>query len=217
MPTNLTIPSEIDLAEFISKEAHDLRSPFNRILGFVKLVLKGLDGPITDQARDDLNTVQQNSLNAFAFVNGLIDIARLNRGEKGMELASLPVNSLLEQAVGDWKKQYSKGIPPGVKITAPACTIQADEILFRLCLSNWISYATEFVLENIQIQIQVEARPSDCLFTVRSSGKKVQAPPACDLTIYGYVAKKTLELQKGALLRLEQEAQGAAVEFSWPT
>ena len=50
----LQIPNEIDLAAFISKEAHDIKSPFNRALGFLKLVLEGFDGPISEQAKNDL-------------------------------------------------------------------------------------------------------------------------------------------------------------------
>lgn len=216
MPTELKIPSEIDIAKFISKEAHDLKSPFNRILGFIKLVLKGMDGPVPDQARDDLRTAHLNGLYAITLMAGLVEMSRLSRGEKDIALARCPVEDLLRQSVADWKRQYSKAFPAEVKIHASASSIQADEIVFRQCISNWIAYVVEFVQETALVNIQVEEQPSACLFTIRSHGKRIETPPACDLTLYGYIAQKTLELHHGVLVRLESEAQGAFVQFSWP-
>ena len=46
--TALELPEQVDLVHFISREAHDLRSPFNQVVGFTKIVLNGLDGPLTD-------------------------------------------------------------------------------------------------------------------------------------------------------------------------
>jgi len=216
MPTELRIPAEVDIAEFISKEAHDLKSPFNRILGFIKLVLRGMDGSIPDQARDDLSTAHQNSLYAIALMGGLVEMSRISRGEKDVTPVGCQVDDLLRQVASDWKRQYSKSFPAEVILSVPACRIPADEIVFRQCLSNWISYVVEFVQETALVNIQVEEQPSTYLFTIRSSGKRVANPPACDLTIYGYIAQKTLELHRGVLLRLEAEAQGALVQFSWP-
>jgi signal transduction histidine kinase len=78
----LNFPEELDLAAFISEEAHDLKSPFNRILGFTKMLMKGMSGPITDMQKDDLTTVYQNGSQAMTMMSNLVDMARLGRGEK---------------------------------------------------------------------------------------------------------------------------------------
>jgi signal transduction histidine kinase len=77
MSKELHVPSEIDLAAFVSKEAHDLKSPFNRALGFLKLVLKGMDGPISDQAKEDLTIAYLNIQYTLAMISALVDMARL--------------------------------------------------------------------------------------------------------------------------------------------
>ena len=56
----------------------------------------------------------------------------------------------------------------------------------------------------------------DYLFTIRSSGSKRLEPPECDLTLYGFAAKGILDLHKGELHRLEEDEQGALVQFSLP-
>ena len=62
-------PSHVNLEEKISTWAHDLRSPFNHMLGFTKIVLNGQSGPLSDLQKEDLKTVYHSSLRAMALVN----------------------------------------------------------------------------------------------------------------------------------------------------
>src|SRR5512136_961698 len=98
--TPLEFPSQIDLVNFVSHYANDLRSPFNRMMGFLKIVLKGQDGPLTDLQKEDLNTVYQNSISAFTMVANLIDISRFIAGEKNINLTDAGVAPLFQQAIG---------------------------------------------------------------------------------------------------------------------
>lgn len=41
----------------MSKMGHDLKTPINAITGFSRVILKGIDGPITDFQREDLTSV----------------------------------------------------------------------------------------------------------------------------------------------------------------
>jgi signal transduction histidine kinase len=216
MPNELHIPSELDLTAFISKEAHDLKSPFNRALGFLKLVLKGMDGPISDQAKEDLTIAYLNMQYTLAMINALVDMARLGRGERHLTLDSHPVDYILQQTASEWQRKYHKENPVEINFSAPPIQIQADEIMIRQGISQWISYVNEFVQEDARIDIQVEAQSEVCQFNIESRGTKRQPPPECDLTMYGFVAQKILELHQGELLRLEETEQGACVQFRLP-
>lgn len=216
MSSNLEIPHEIDLEGFISKEAHDLKSPFNRVLGFLKLVLKGLDGPIPDQAREDLTTAYQNSLYSLALMSGLVEMARLSRGERKPTLTACQTDLLVQQVVVEWKRQLAKEFPVEVTSSAPAVLVQADEFLLRQCLSNWMSYVLEFLQGDGKVGVQVEEGEHDCQFIIRSTGKRNPRPPECDLTMYGYLAQRLVALNQGILRELVEDEQGARVRFSLP-
>jgi signal transduction histidine kinase len=216
MPTELHFPTDIDVTEFLSKEAHDLKSPFNRILGFTKLILRGMDGPISEQAKEDLSTAYHNSLQALLFMSSLIEMARLSRGEKKPRLVESQVDLLIKQVIVDWKRTYPKEKLPEIKSSAPSISIPVDEALFRQCLSYWISYVLEFTPEEPQVEIQVEDQPDACRFTVRSQGKKLLPPPLCDLTLYGYIAHRILELHQGVLVSALEDDNGAVVQFQLP-
>ena len=97
-------PEDLDLAAFISEEAHDLKSPFNRILGFTKMMLKGMSGPITDMQKDDLTVVYENSVQAMAAMSNLVDMSRLSRGEKAFSAVEANLGNLLAQTAAYWKQ-----------------------------------------------------------------------------------------------------------------
>ena len=216
MSEELQIPHEIDLAAFISKEAHDLKSPFNRALGFLKLVLEGFDGPISEQIQEDLTVAHKNSQYTLTMMNALVDIARLGRGESSPTLDAHSANFILQQTISEWTRKYHKKNPVEISFSAPEIQIQVDEIMIRQCFANWISYVNEFVQGEVSIQIHVEEQPEVCLFTIRSSSSKRLEPPECDLTLYGYVARGILELHQGVLLQLKENDQGALVQFILP-
>lgn len=216
MPKELQIPSDIDLPAFISKEAHDLKSPFNRALGFLKLVLKGMDGPISQQAAEDLTVAYQNTQYTLTMMGALVDIARLGRAERSLTPGAHALDFILQQSISEWQRKYHKENPVEITFTESDAQILADEIMIRQCFSNWISYVNEFVQETAVVDILVEEQPEACFFTIRSSGKKRQLPPECDLTMYGFVAKSILALHHGDLIRLEEDEQGALVQFSLP-
>jgi K+-sensing histidine kinase KdpD len=216
MSKELHVPSEIDLAAFVSKEAHDLKSPFNRALGFLKLVLKGMDGPISDQAKEDLTIAYLNIQYTLAMISALVDMARLGRGERQLTPESHPVDFVLQQTISEWQRKYHKENPVDINFSAPQIQIQADEIIIRQGIAQWISYVNEFVQEQARIDIQVEAQSEAILFNIESRGLKRQPPPECDLTMYGFVAQKIVELHQGELLKLLETDQGARVQFSLP-
>lgn len=216
MPKELKIPDELDLNAFISKEAHDLKSPFNRALGFLKLVLKGMDGPISDQAREDLTIVSLNIQYSLTMIEALVNMARLGRGERSLTATPLPVDYILPQTVSEWKRKYHKENPVEITYTSSEIQVNVDEIMIRQGLQQWISYVNEFTQENAAIEIRVEDQPEGAVFTVESRGTKRQPPPECDLTMYGFVGQKIVELHGGQLLIVAETEQGAQVQFRLP-
>ncbi|MFC1996135.1 sensor histidine kinase [Chloroflexota bacterium] len=216
MLQELRIPTEIDLAAFISKEAHDLKSPFNRALGFIKLVLEGFDGPISEQAEEDLTVAYQNTQHTVIMMEALVDIARLGRSESDPILKTHQLSFILQQTITEWKRKYHKKNSVEITFSAPEVQILADEIMIRHFFAHWISYVNEFVLESASVTIQVEEQSDSCLFTIRSNGVKPQEPSECDLTLYGFVARGILDLHQGELIQLVEDDQGALVQFSLP-
>ncbi len=211
MPS-MQFPTQIDLVEFISHYAHDLRSPFNRIMGFSKIMLKGQDGPLTDFQREDLNTVYQNGVYAFTLVSNLVDIARLIAKEKVLSLAMTSISLVVDQALAQWKKlRPDQTVQFRVENQANTPSIQVDEAQFQQALVAIFACVLEFVQKPAQIFILVSEEPGWLVLTITSQGQLSKAPSQIDIDMYGYIGHTIVQLHGGQFRRQESGENGATI------
>jgi K+-sensing histidine kinase KdpD len=215
--TPLEFPSQIDLANFVSHYAHDLRSPFNRMMGFLKIVLKGQDGPLTDLQKEDLNTVYQNSVYSFTVVANLIDISRLMLGEKSLSKTETSISSLFQQAINNWQK-YHADLPVQFEtnLAADITPIQADSVLLSQAISGLIACVVTCVKPPTQVSLTAEEESLVYLLTVLSTGQPALSPSRLDLDTYGYISQVLISLHGGEFRLKETSDDGAVIQFVLP-
>lgn len=217
--TPLEFPAQIDLVHFVSHYAHDLRSPFNRMMGFLKIVLKGQDGPLTDLQKEDLNTVYLNSVYAFTLVSNLIDVSRLIAGEKSLALAETGIASLFQQAVTQWQKYHAEG-NPGVqfetRLEADLAPIQADGFLLSQAIAGLIAIVVEWIKPPVQVSLAADGSPDGVVFSIRSTGQPALNPSRLDLDSYGYISQTLIAYHGGKITQQEAGDGGAVVQFILP-
>jgi signal transduction histidine kinase len=210
-------PEQLDLAEFISKEAHDLKSPFNRILGFTKMLMKGMSGPITDMQKDDLTTIYQNGGQAMTMMSNLIDMARLSRGEKSFAPTVCEANRLLNQVVAYWKQNKAEKEVEFEVFTSPAeINFNADEPLLRQGILNLGLYLAEYTQLPARMSIKAEETAEGVLFSLRSQGQKNPIPVEIDLTMSAFIGQSVVKLHGGQFRKMEGDDQGGLIQFVLP-
>jgi signal transduction histidine kinase len=210
-------PEQLDLAAFISEEAHDLKSPFNRILGFTKMLMKGMSGPITDMQKDDLTTVYQNGSQAMTMMSNLVDMARLGRGEKSFTPTESEANRLLNQIVAYWKQNKTdKQVEFEVIACAPEIPLTVDEPLLRQGILNLCLYLAEYTKLPCKITLTVEQDPEGLLFSLRSQGEKNPIPVAIDLTMSAYIGQSIVKRHGGQFRKTEGDDEGGLIQFVLP-
>ncbi|MGA9532303.1 MAG: ATP-binding protein [Anaerolineales bacterium] len=143
-------------SQFLANMSHELRTPLNSIIGFSKVILKGIDGPVTDTQREDLNAIYNAGQHLLGLISDMLDISRIEAGKLDLTFDEVDlievIDGVLSTAVGLVK---DKPIELVTDIPEDLPTIQADRIRIRQVLLNLISNAAKFTEEG---QIAVSAR-----------------------------------------------------------
>jgi len=82
-----------------SEAAHALRGPLNSTIGFSRLMLKGVDGPITSTQGEALETIYRASRRMLALFNLLLDALILKNQDMGFEIESVSAIEVLDELI----------------------------------------------------------------------------------------------------------------------
>jgi K+-sensing histidine kinase KdpD len=89
----------VKTAQVVASFAHDLRSPLNAVIGFSRLMLKGIDGPLSDVQASDLQAIHENGKAMLSMVDTIIDLSKVEAGWLKSAQSSVYVQPLLEKVV----------------------------------------------------------------------------------------------------------------------
>jgi signal transduction histidine kinase len=214
----INLPTKIDLDQFISTQAHDLRTPFNHITGFSKMLLNTVgEAPLTNFQKEDLGTVYRSGMRALMLLNGLIDIARINRHEKEPNPRDTDIEQLIAQGLAQWKK-FNPGadVQLDYQVLTSAKTICTDEQISRQVISSLVAYVALFCEGKTAVTITAADEPDGILITFTSTGVKAHLPSELDREMFGYVNRALIEMLNGHIRQAEETDEGAIVRFSFP-
>jgi PAS domain S-box-containing protein len=134
--------------QFLANMSHELRTPLNSIIGFSRVILKGIDGPITDQQNQDLTAIYNSGQHLLGLINDILDLSKIDAGK--MELAFDEVNivdtihGVISTAVGLVKDKPIKLVQD---VNKELPTVRADPMRIRQVLLNLLSNASKFTDE----------------------------------------------------------------------
>lgn len=143
-------------SQFLANMSHELRTPLNSIIGFSKVILKGIDGPVTDTQREDLTAIYNAGQHLLGLISDMLDISRIEAGKLDLSFEDVNVTEIMEgvmtTAIGLVK---DKPIELITDVPDDLPTITADRMRVRQVLLNLVSNAAKFTEEG---QIAVSAR-----------------------------------------------------------
>lgn len=86
-------------AQFITNMSHELRTPLNSVIGFAGLLLRGMDGSLSDMQRQDVELIHTSGKHLLTMINSLLDISRVWAGKLDLMLADVRVREVIDEAV----------------------------------------------------------------------------------------------------------------------
>ena len=135
-------------SEFLANMSHELRTPLNSIIGFSRVILKGIDGPINDMQQQDLQAIHGSGQHLLDMINDILDLSKIEAGKMELSIEEVDlddiINSVLSTAKGLVKEKPVRLINNAPDILP---TVHADRTRVRQILLNLLQNATKFTEE----------------------------------------------------------------------
>ena len=155
---------------FFSIIAHDLRSPFNTMLGFGEMLKEEVDNEKTEHLKEYTYYLYSGIQKTYNLLNGLLDWANLQRHKVAFEPKTIDVErcvdeifQVLELSALNKKLTLEKLVPEKMELIA-------DRNMFSTIVRNLLSNAIKFTPEGGTVTFIAKFSDGKSIFTVADTG-----------------------------------------------
>lgn len=134
--------------KFFSIIAHDLKSPFNAILGFSDILLENHNDYNDEERKKIIRLVNNSANSAFSLLENLLTWSRSQSGQVSFSPEKLHLNILLSETMVDLQSQANKKNIQLLETVSENNMIFADKNMIATVFRNLISNAIKFTSKN---------------------------------------------------------------------
>ncbi len=142
--------------QFLANMSHELRTPLNSIIGFSRVMLKEITGPLNDSQAHDLSIIHSSGRHLLGLINDILDMSKIEAGKMEINPEYISMVEIIDgvmasgQGLIDEKpvqifKEIEESLPP----------VYGDPTRVRQVLLNLVSNAAKFTAEG---SITIRAR-----------------------------------------------------------
>lgn len=157
-------------SQFLANMSHELRTPLNSIIGFSRVILKGIDGPVTDLQQQDLTAIYNSGQHLLGLINDILDLSKIEAGKMELAFAEVDIEKLIKSVMStviglikDKPVRLVENIEEGLPI------VRADAMRVRQVLINLFSNASKFTDEGT-ITVSAERQGNYVRIGIKDSG-----------------------------------------------
>lgn len=158
-------------SQFLANMSHELRTPLNSIIGFSRVILKEIDGPITEMQRTDLQAVYDSGQHLLGLINDILEVSKIEAGKMEMtfEIVNMQdvIRGVMATAIALVKDKPGIQLQQSVPKDLPM--IMGDTRRIRQAILNLVSNAAKFTEEGF-IRVEAKATDSEVIIAVVDSG-----------------------------------------------
>jgi signal transduction histidine kinase len=144
---------------FLVNMSHELRTPLTNIIGFSRLMLKGIDGTLTERQQNDTQIIYHNGQHLLGLINDLLDISHIEAGLMELEFREVNLTDLINSVMATASALVrDKDIELHQEIASDLPTVQADAARVRQVLLRLLANAAKFTERgSITVRLSVDS------------------------------------------------------------
>jgi PAS domain S-box-containing protein len=167
-------------SQFLANMSHELRTPLNSIIGFSRVILKGIDGPITEMQQQDLTAIYNSGQHLLGLINDILDLARIEAGKMELNFEEVHLTELVTSVMSTAKGLVKeKPIQLVQRVPADIPTVRGDTMRVRQILLNLVSNASKFTDKGtITVEATIQKGPTgtpEVLISVTDTGPGISS------------------------------------------
>jgi len=141
--------------KFLGIAAHDLRSPLGSVRGFARLLIEELQDKLSDDQREFMDIIYQQSNHMLALVNDLLDVAVIESGKLELRIKQNNIVDMVKNRIRLFQPMLKK---KNISVSTNYESIPEtgfDRTRLAQVVDNLLSNAIKFSPENGNISVQV--------------------------------------------------------------
>lgn len=161
-----------DRAAFLRALSHELRTPLNAILGFTDVLLDEIDGPLSEDVRENLTVVRTSGEHLRALIDDILALSALESGEFRLSREQLDLYSVASDVVTEARvAAKQKGIELHLELVGEegSTVAYADRRRMRQVLGNVMANAVKFTNQG-SVTVSLEKRGASVELRVADTG-----------------------------------------------
>jgi two-component system, sensor histidine kinase and response regulator len=161
--------------KFFSIIAHDLKNPFNTILGFSRILSEEYNNLNDEEILGFVSTIREASENAFKLLQNLLVWSRLQTGKIEFNPELLNIGLLINETIALLKPQALAKNISLVSSINPSIQVFADENMVKTILRNLVSNGIKYSYPENAVEISATRTDNEVTITIKDTGLGIAA------------------------------------------
>jgi signal transduction histidine kinase len=161
--------------EFLSMVAHDLKAPVGAVESYLKVMLRGSPGPLTEKQEKWLERSIARLDGMLELISDLLDVSRIETGQVAPEMEMCAFDEVLQGCI---ETAHALAVPRGIKLDIDAGAeypkIFASPIRLAQLVNNIVSNAVRYTPDGGTIGIRAILEPELILVEVEDDGTGIE-------------------------------------------
>jgi signal transduction histidine kinase len=163
-------------SNLVATASHELKTPLTSIRLAVHLLLEETVGPLTPKQMELLLDARENSERLLAMVNNLLDLARLEKGSRQLDVRPESPDSLLRAAADAVRHRADdKGVEIVVEVPPELPAVAVDAARLGHALRNLLDNALTYTDRGGRITLSASADADAVMLSVADTGIGIPA------------------------------------------
>jgi signal transduction histidine kinase len=158
-------------SNLVATASHELKTPLTSVRLVIHLLLEETVGPLTPKQQELLLDARDNSERLLAMVNNLLDLARLEQGQRQLEVHPETPESLLRTAAeAVAPRAEDKGVTVHVEVPPGLPPVEVDAVRMGNALGNLLDNALNYTARGGTITLSAAAEDGAVALSVADTG-----------------------------------------------